>query len=88
MKPLTSAQFWSGMALLVAVFGAITIGILLHWSKLMKDELRQEQERAWRWAKKEARRLAIEILRNAEINFKPKLINESDINWGRGDEDV
>ena len=88
MKPLTSAQFWSGMALLVAVFGAITIGIRLHWSKLMKDELRQEQERAWRWAKKEARRLAIEILRNAEINFKPKLINESDINWGRGDEDV
>ena len=82
MKPLTTAQFWEGMAVLVGVFGVITIGILLHWHSLMKDELRDEQARAWKWAKREARRLALEMLRNAEINFKPTLINESDIDWG------
>ena len=82
MKPLTTGQFWAGMALLAGVFGVITIGILLHWNSLMKDELREERRKAWKWANLEARRLALEMLRNAEINFKPTLINESDIDWG------
>lgn len=88
MRPLTVGQFWAGMAVLVGVFGAITIGILLHWNSIMRDELRQEQEQAWRWAKREARLMAIEILKKAEIKFKPTLINESDIDWGGEDKDV
>ena len=82
MKPLTVGEFWAGMAVLAGVFGVITIGILLHWHSLMKDELRDEQARAWKWAKREAQLMALEMLRNAEINLHPTLINESDIDWG------
>lgn len=78
---MTDGQFWSGILVLVGFFAAISIGVILHWRSLMKDELKQEKEKAWRWAKREARRMAMDAVKNARINVKTVLTNESDVKW-------
>lgn len=84
---MTNAQFWGGMAVLVCALASLAAGFILHWRCLMQDELRERKRALDAWADREAQRRALEMLRNAEINFKPTLINESDIDWGEAHEE-
>lgn len=79
---MTDGQFWCGILILVGFFAAISIGVILHWRALMKAELEEEKKKAWRWAEREAKRMAIEAVKNAHFNVKPVLENETDMNWG------
>lgn len=78
---MTDGQFWAGFLVLVGAISAIAIGLILHWRALMQAELEEEKEKAWRWAKREAKRMAIDAVRNAHFNVKPVLMNESDMKW-------
>lgn len=92
MSPLTDNQFWSGMAVTVLCIILIAAGYLWHWRKIDKDILREDRRRLTEWAHRYAEQLAQEMfreyIRGMQINFKPTLINESDINWGDGKDDA
>ena len=78
---MTDGQFWSGILVLIGALSAMAIGIILHWHTIMQEELKQEKEKAWRWAQREARRMAMDAVKSARINVKPVLKNESDMKW-------
>lgn len=86
MRPLTDAQFWDGVIVLIMFMIAIICGFLGHWKSINKDILREDRKRLTEWAKQYAEQRAQEMFReyvkSIRINVPVQLINESDIPWG------
>lgn len=86
MRPLTDAQFWCGIIVLMLFFVTIIIGFLVHWKSVSDDILKEDRRRLNAWAIQYAERRAHELLReyvaNIRINVPVQLINESDMDWG------
>ena len=86
MRPLTDAQFWGGVAVLMGGIALLVFSFLVHWRKVDNDILAEDRRRLKRQAEEYAERLAEkrfrEYIASVQINFRPTLINESDIDWG------
>ena len=91
MRPLTDAQYYGGMIVMMLFIVAIVCGFLGHWKSINKDILREDRKRLQEWAREYAERRAHELLReyvaSIRINVPVRLINESDISWGKSRED-
>lgn len=91
MRPLTDAQYYGGMIVMMLFIVAIVCGFLGHWKSINKDILREDRKRLQEWAREYAERRAHELLReyvrSIRINVPVRLINESDISWGESRKD-
>lgn len=91
MRPLTDAQYYGGMIVMMLFIVAIVCGFLGHWKSINKDILREDRKRLQEWAREYAERRAHELLReyvaSIRINVPVRLINESDIPWGESRKD-
>lgn len=91
MRPLTDAQYYGGMIVMMLFIVAIVCGFLGHWKSINKDILREDRKRLQEWAREYAERRAHELFReylaSIRINVPVRLINESDIPWGESRKD-
>ena len=91
MRPLTDAQYYGGMIVMMLFIVAIVCGFLGHWKSINKDILRDERKRLHEWAldyaEKRAQQLFKEYVASIRINVPVRLINESDISWGESRKD-
>lgn len=91
MRPMTDAQFYSGIAVMLGAILTLVIGFLLHWKKINDDILKDDRQKLVQWAQGYARQLAHEMLvkylRSVVVTIPVQLINESDISWGENKEE-
>lgn len=82
-------MYFIGFLVTSIVIGIITAMYLIHVKKTMLSIREDDLEEMHRWAKKYAYRLAkvyaIEMLKNASLNVRIECVNESDIDWGEGE---